>query len=265
LQNQLYFTVDSEAELEKKWPSILALRPDFLKTNLWYSDEFEKRKDDAAYVGRKALDPRLLPSIVSKAHASGLRVSAHVTNAADFHNALAAGVDEIVHVPGTGMFNALEERVYELTRNPPEPGLIEQVVKELHNSKTGSPSYIPVSREDAQLAARRGIVVITTVGLVARSPESLRRLVEPAQSAMLKLLHENGVALAVGSDNVIDTSVQEAANLQGRGIFDNVTLLRMWTETTARAFIALEGNPIDDWRNVSKIKVRFKQGVVLPP
>lgn len=282
LQDRLYFTVDSEGELEKKWPHILALRPDFLKTNLWCSDEFEKRKNDPAYVGRKALDPRLLPSIVRKAHASGLRVSAHVVNAADFHNALAAGVDEIVHVPGIGMFKAIEERVYELTRSPPEPGALRQVVEALQRSEARSLAFIPISREDAQLAARRGTVVITTVGNTARWPESLRRLVEPAQSAMLRLLHENGVALAIGSDNVLDSSVQEAGNLQARHVFGNVTLLRMWTETTARtvfpgrkigalregyeaSFIALEGNPIDDWRNVRKIRVRFKQGLVLPP
>ena len=281
LQDKLYFTIDSEAELEKKWPLILALRPDFIKTNLWCSDEFEKRKNDSSYVGRRALDPRLLPNIVRKARASGLRVSSHVTNAADFHHAAAAGVDQIVHVPGMGMFRAIEERVYELARTPADPDVIRQVADAIRKSETAGAPYAPISRADARLAAKRGAVVVTTVGLTARWPDALRRLVEPAQSAMLRLLDENGVTLAIGSDNVMDSSAQEAANLQGRGIFDNSTLLRMWTETTARSifpgrkigklqegyeasFLALEGDPLADWRNVGRIKIRFKQGVVLP-
>jgi imidazolonepropionase-like amidohydrolase len=31
------------------------------------------------------------------------------------------------------------------------------------------------------------------------------------------------------------------------------------------SFLALEGNPLEDLRNVRKIKVRFKQGMVLEP
>jgi imidazolonepropionase-like amidohydrolase len=58
----------------------------------------------------------------------------------------------------------------------------------------------------------------------------------------------------------------------------------MWTTATARAilpdrrigafedgyeasFVALEGNPLQDWGNVRRIRLRFKQGAVLevPP
>ena len=46
------------------------------------------------------MDPALLKTIVQKAHGAGLRVSTHVESAADFHNALMAGVDEINHTPG---------------------------------------------------------------------------------------------------------------------------------------------------------------------
>ena len=44
LEDQAYFTIDSEADLETEWPRILALRPDFIKTNLWFSEEFAQRK-----------------------------------------------------------------------------------------------------------------------------------------------------------------------------------------------------------------------------
>jgi hypothetical protein len=249
LKDYRYFTIDSEADLEKKWPLLLKQRPDFIKTHLWFSDEYEKRKNDPAYFGQKGLDPRLLPKIVAKARANNLRVSTHVSNAADYHNAVAAGVDEIVHLPLTGL--------------------------------------TPIAVEDAKLAAKRGITVITTCGIVPTLPPAvLPRADLPqvlkTQLANLKLLHEHGVALAIGSDNPADSSVREIEYLQGLRVFDNLTLLKMWTETTAKtifpqrkigalkegyeaSFLALEGNPLEDWQNVRKIKLRFKQGVLLEP
>jgi imidazolonepropionase-like amidohydrolase len=228
---------------------VLNNRPDFIKTFLWSSDEFEKRKNDPAYYGQSGLDPHLLPKIVAKAHASQLRVSTHVNNAADFHNALAAGVDEIAHLPLTGL--------------------------------------TPIALEDARLAARRGVVVITTCALVPRLPPTvLARADLPqvlkTQLTNLKALHQNGVALAIGSDNVDDSSWREFEYLQGLGVFDNLTLLKMWTEATPKAifpkrklgllsqgyeasFLALEGNPLEELQNVRKIKQRFKQGFLLGP
>src|SRR5918998_1074380 len=95
-----YFVIDNRADLDRKWQSILAGRPDFIKTYLQYSEEYAKRKDDEAYKDWRALDPALLPAIVRRAHRAGLRVSTHVETATDFHNALVAGVDEINHMPG---------------------------------------------------------------------------------------------------------------------------------------------------------------------
>jgi imidazolonepropionase-like amidohydrolase len=83
-----YLTVDSAADLERKWPSLLAGKPDFVKIYLEHS-EGESRGLDAA----------LVPRIVARAHRDGLRVSAHVTSAKDFRIAAAAGVDEITHLP----------------------------------------------------------------------------------------------------------------------------------------------------------------------
>src|SRR5205823_5219828 len=162
----------------------------------------------------------------------------HVSTAADFHNAVVAGVDEMAHIPMTAL--------------------------------------TPIAVEDAKLAAAHGVVVITTCAAVPALPpvalpkDSLPQVLA-AQLANLKLLRENGVALAIGSDNPTDSSVKEVEYLRGLGVFDNLTLLKMWTETTAEAilpkrkvgalkegceasFLALEGNPIEDLQNVRKIK-----------
>ena len=45
------------------------------------------------------------------------------------------------------------------------------------------------------------------------------------------LLNANGVRLAIGSDRPEDTSVAEFLYLKTLGMFDNLTLLKMWTET----------------------------------
>jgi imidazolonepropionase-like amidohydrolase len=96
----------------------------------------------------------------------------------------------------------------------------------------------------------------------------------------LRVLSENGVRLAIGSDEVNDSSVAEFFYLKELNIFDNLTLLTMLAETTPQSifpgrrigtlsegseagFLALEGNSLEDLQNVRKIRVRFKQGFLL--
>jgi len=55
----------------------------------------------------------------------------------------------------------------------------------------------------------------------------------------LKRLHESDVRLAVGSD-IIASAVKEFDYLQKLGIFDNLTLLKMWDEATAQTIFPAE-------------------------
>ncbi len=100
LADEAYFVIDNEADLERRWPIIAGFEPDFIKIFLLYSEEFERRRDDETFFGNKGLDPALVPRIVERAHASGLRVFAHVESGHDFHVALSSGVDVIAHMPG---------------------------------------------------------------------------------------------------------------------------------------------------------------------
>lgn len=103
-----------------------------------------------------------------------------------------------------------------------------------------------------------------------------------SQATNLRLLHDNGVSLAIGSDTPSDSSLQEVEYIHNLGVFDNLTLLKMWTEATPKAifpkrkigalkegyeasFLALEGDPLADFLNVRRIKLRFKQGCELQP
>jgi len=235
--DEAYFLIDTEGDLTRKWPSIQRAKSDFIKTYLEYSEQYEARKSDPAYYGRRGLDPKLLPSIVRLAHKSGLRVSVHIASAGDFHNAVSAGVDEISHL-------AIEL----------------------------------IAPSDATRAAKKKIDVVTTT-LSHRDTSGIADL-DAIHKSNLKLLHSTGVKLAIGTDNMPAGAVEEAENINRLNVFDNVTLLKIWTENTPltifptrkigrlrdgweASFLALEGDPIIDFSNIRKIGLRYKQGQLI--
>jgi imidazolonepropionase-like amidohydrolase len=258
-----YFIIDDEAELNRKWETILAGKPDFIKTYLLYSEEYAKRKDDEAYFDWKGLNPALLPEIVRRAHRAGLRVSTHVETATDFHNALVAGVDEVNHMPG-----------FRPERND---------VANYNNNL----SRYEITAADAQLASRNHVFVVTTMGETIRWTLDEKEKAAPARVAVrqmlvhnLQVLMKHGVRVAIGSDSYRQNSLSEAMSLYNLQAFDNLTLLKMWCETTAAtifprrklghlkegyeaSFLVLSGDPLQDFTNVQKIEKRFKQGEFL--
>jgi hypothetical protein len=250
-ENIAYVLIDNEDDLTKKWPAILADHPDFIKGHLLYSEEFEKRRADPVYYGDKGLDPKILASLVAKAHEAGLRVSCHIETAQDFRNALAAGVDEINHMPG--YFPDLKH-----------------------------PDWFPITKEDAEAAAHKGVVVVTTTYVVVeevKKPDEIAKM-RAIQAANLRLLRDAGVRIAIGPDVYTATALDEAMNLQSLDVFDNRALLKMWCETSAAtifpkrkigrladgyeaSFLVLGGSPLERFENVRDIRMRFKQGAFL--
>ena len=249
-----YYSISSEAELERKWPGFLATKPDFVKTYLLFSEDYAARKDDPKYFGWKGLDPALLKAIVQKAHGVGLRVSTHVESAADFHNALMAGVDEINHTPGF------------------------RVSGDVANH---SLSEFQIAESDARFAASHGVYVVTTLA-DASQPVSAGKLSERDElnRRNLALLKKHRVKLALGSDNYRGDTVPEALYLESLHVFSNRELLEVWCDTTAKtifpqrnigklqngyeaSFLVLDGNPLEDFSAVQHISVEVKQGHVL--
>ena len=244
LPGQGYFVIDNEADLQRHWPTIASQRPDFIKIILVSSEEFAGRRDDPAFFGEKGLDPALVPRIVERAHTNDLRVFAHVNTAHDFHVAVAAGVDVVAHLPGTKYPTSIDPA-------------------------------------DAQSAARRGVVVITTTMLIERPNVAERRpALREAQIANLRLLRDAGVTLAAGSDEYDETSSAEITYLRTLGVFSDAELLRMWTTNCARtlfpdrrvggldpgneaSFLALAADPLENFDAVRNIRLRVKQGAAL--
>lgn len=262
----LYALVDS-TDFERRWPGILANKPDFIKVILVYSEEHAKRRNDPAYFNWHGMDPALLPLVVARAHSAGLRVSAHIESAADFHAAVAAGVDEINHMPG---FRPDRDSVSTFSR--------------------GAARYA-IAPPDARLAARRGIVVVTTLGestdFLAMGDASgldaaTRTQIRDLYIRNLRLLRSAGVRVALGSDNFRSNTVTEIMSLRTLGVFDDRELLRMWSVVTPKtifpgrhiacfdagceaSFLALDGDPLADFENTQRIGLRMKRGVLLSP
>jgi imidazolonepropionase-like amidohydrolase len=252
-----YYTIDKPEDFTDKWESLKKTNPDFIKTYLLYSEEFEKRKNDTNYFGWKGLDPSILKMMVKKIQEDGYRVSTHVETATDFHNALVAGVDEINHMPGFRTVEGYGMEVYK------------------------------ISDTDAKLAAKNKTVVVTTMGSMIRNIFNTIDTV-PASGEKKEMviynfnvLKRNNVLLAIGSDEYRENSRFEIENIARLNIFDNVTLLKMWCETTAKtifpkrkigylkdgyesSFLVLDGNPIKDFKNTGKINMRIKSGMILP-
>ena len=239
-----YTEVRDADELAAKWPGLLAQNPDFIKFMLSYSEEYELRRDDPEFFGYKGLDPALAPLLVELAHGAGLRVSAHISTAADFHTAVAAGVDEVAHMPGTA-----------------EPEVIRA--------------------QDAMLAAEQGTVVITTLSLTTKIAEDYPawyQHVMEQHKANLVRLKEAGVTIAIGSDLPYrDTSLGEATLIASLGVFSNAELLNLWAVNAPKtifperriacfeagcdaSFLVLDKDPLDDFGAVKSIRLRVKQG-----
>ena len=250
--------IDSHEDLAAKWPRLMAQRPDFVKVVLAYSDEYQKRRQDSTYFNWRGLNPELLPEVVQRAHSVGLTVSAHVENAADFHAAVTAGVDEINHIPGF--------RGNEQTQLP-------------------HPELYQISPADAQLAAQRNIVVVTTLGgigfVLPTGADSLRRRTfDNLARHNLRVLRDAGVHIAIGSDAYRDNSTREVAYLRELGVFSNLELLRLWSEATPRAifprrkvgclaedceasFQVFAADPSANFDNLSVVRLRMKDGYLL--
>ncbi len=258
-----YYIIDSPADLERRWAEIKAGKRDFIKTYLLYSEEYALRRSDPAYADWRGLDPTLLPEIVRRAHGEGWRVSTHIETAADFHAAVAAGVDEINHLPG-----------FRPDRNDPR--------------RYDDIARYEITESDAQLASANGTFVVTTVGdLLQMLPAADTGTAAAAAARVrgmltrnLQLLQRTGVRISIGTDAYTKTSDFEMRQLHSLGALSPLALLKAACENSAAtifpgrkigqlregyeaSFLALDGDPIADFANTQRISLRVKQGTLL--
>jgi len=263
-EGDVYFVIDDEADLMRKWPAIIGSKPDIIKIYLLDTERFEEKKKSTNTIDDKGLNPALVPSIVRRAHLSGLRVAAHVETAADVRVAVAAGVDIIAHLPG------------------------------LAPKADESPARYELTESDARVMARKGITVIATAwlaerlaapkpwlsGAAAMADVAQLERAKKIQRAGLNLLKSHGVRIAIGAD-LFENASREAQYLKQLGVFSQREILDMWSRTTPRlifpnrrigrlrvgyeaSFVALSCDPTTRFECVREITVRMKNGALVP-
>lgn len=255
-EGEAYYLINSKEELEKKWPFILSQKPGFIKFYLIFSEEYDQRKDDTLFNGKKGIDPKLAKLITKKAHAAGLKVSAHAETPSDLKVALAAGVDEINHLPGYQVRwrDGYTEKYYKLT-----PKL-------------------------ARSMKRKGVHVDPTYSLLQTEIKPMsnqqREVQMKVQRENLQLLKKYRVPVTVGCDSYNLTAQTEIEYLRKLNIYSNLELLKMWCEVTPAAifpnrkiaklqegyeasFLILSKNPLENFEHAYNISLRVKQGVIL--
>lgn len=265
LEGRFFNSVDSVAQVEKVWTKYLATKPDFVKLVLVFSELAGSDREKSL-----GLELDVAKEIVRKAKRAGLRSGAHIESAMDFHNAVAAGVDMIMHLPAF-----------------PDP-LDRQAA--YANKGTWEQRYT-VSSADIKLAEERGVTVVTTAASGSaenfEKPNPLASMNENEKRFRkitienLQHLKDAGVRLAIGSDTTPGAGVVTEVNfLRETDVFSNLELLKMWSEATPKLifpqrkigalkegyeanFLVLEGNPIEDFSEIKKIRMRVKQGELI--
>ena len=138
-----------------------------------------------------------------------------------------------------------------------------------------------ITDADAELAARRGVFVVTTLSGPVGLPDTvLLARFKTLDSLNLSMMKKHRVKIIVGSDSYRTTSVPEAMWLSTLGVLTNAELLRAWTDETARAIfphrkigrlapgyeaslLVLAGDPLADFTNVKRVVLRMKEGELL--
>ena len=262
VENDAYWFLDSEKDVEEKWDSILATKPDLIKIYLINTDRHDELVK-AEQMGKFGLSEDVARSVVAKAHASGLKVFAHVENAYDYRVGLRIGVDGFGHLPGYSWDGKASADDYRLTD------------------------------QDIAKTRERNLVIIPTANFAKvyatiydqRGNSSLDSVRYNEVNHFLKnelnRLHKAGVILALGADQNGQTSMVEANYLLNElEVFDRLAVLKILAENTPAtiypdrklgrlkegyeaSFLALKGNPLKNWSYVDSINLRVKEGSVL--
>ena len=247
LEGSAFYTIDSAADIARKWPAFLATKPDFVKLYLLHSEAWSTGKPDSEGSG---LRPEFVPELVQRAHAAGLRVGAHVESARDFYYAVRSGVDFVMHLPG------------------------------YHWRKHDTDSTYLIDPGDAAVAARRGIIVVTTVGLAEYDLKERLPEIRRVQRENLNRLKRSGVRLVIGTDGAPGRVMTEVDALRATGAFTNLELLQMLTVATPQAiypgrrigriadgyeanFVVAAADPSRDIDALQTLQLRVKRGVIL--
>ena len=271
----------------------------------WYADH--------GYVQIKiysSVKPELVPIIADRAHARGLRVSGHVPAFMSARQFVEAGADEIQHLNfielnflfpevketrNRDRFIKVAEHAREFTPDKPEVREFIGFLKQHHTVLDptmdafeglfcGNPTVVMPGLEDIAPRfppqVRRQLLCGALE--VPKDKEAAYQEAFPAMLRLLKALHDAGVTIIPGTDNLAGYMLHHELELYVRAGIPAAEVLRMATLTPAlvmgvdrdRGVIAagkladmvlIDGNPTQDIRDIKKIKTVIKGGKVYDP
>jgi hypothetical protein len=304
MENRAYFIIDSEADLEAKWPKILAGKPDFIKTFLLFTDalpggqstffHLESERRSAGSSPSPSRDRDISPSPLGEGRGGGKPGSdPWEGRGAGYHGLdpkVLAAIVQRAHASGLRVTSHIDTAAD--FRHAVEAG-----VDEINHLPQPDQRYSPdlsayvIDAATARLAARKHITVVTTASTTERLSPGLAAEWLPAmranQVANLRTLHEAGVKLAIGSDAISGerryvTARDEVRFLAAKKMLDPLALLQAWAVNTPKTifpgrkvgelregfevnFLVLGGDPLEDPDQLHRIAMRVKEGRVLPP
>jgi imidazolonepropionase-like amidohydrolase len=215
--------VATPEDVARAWPLLAASRPDFVKV----------------FLAHGALDPALLPAIVGRAHAAGLRVSAHAESADDVAAAVAGGIDDLAHLPFAEPRRIADDDVRTLgARGATVATTVEWLAE--------SPEHVGVTRDNVtRLRAAGATVVVGTDLFRTTARDEALRLVALGLFTPAELLR----AWCVDTPRAI---------LPGRDVG------RLGSGAEA-SFLVLRSDPLADVAATGDIALRVKRGRIVEP
>ena len=249
-----YYVVETPADLEEKWPMILAGKPDFIKVYLRKSARYDEGFGKWGAGG--GINPDLLPLIREKSRAAGLRLAVANSSIHDFHASLDAEADIVTHLP-----------CYQDT-----------------GSDTDSPYYHVDTAEECLISAEQAekAAAIDMAAILIVTEWSKERPAETVtwEKQNIAQLEAAGVTLAVGSNAYPEPLTDGLIAGVEKGFFEPARLLKIATMDTPKlifpdrtvgclqigceaSFIAFASDPIANIRSIRSIVYRLKDAQVI--
>jgi imidazolonepropionase-like amidohydrolase len=206
-----------------------------------------------------SLDPKLVPAIVARAHAKGMRVSGHIPNGMTAEQAVRAGFDEIQHVNFLflnfveGIDTRTPARFHAVAEHGPDLDLKSDRVQAFLNllKEKGTVSDPTLVAFEGQFTDRAGEMSHSYGEVADRLPPQVQRSLLSggmapkgkeeryaqafkAMENMVAALHEKGITIVAGTDALAGFSLHRELELYVEAGIPAVDALRAATLVPAR-------------------------------
>jgi cytosine/adenosine deaminase-related metal-dependent hydrolase len=257
-----------------------------------------------------SIDPTWVPAIAKRAHQHGMRLSGHVPAFMSADQAVRAGYNEIQHMNMVFLnflagdredtrqqlrFTLFFNQGGNLDLGSPEVAAFIALLKQnnvvidptasiiqsslTHVTGQADPMFAAVAENLPPFVSRS----LYTPWFAARDDQRQDWAnTEQRMSEMLLKLHENGITLVAGSDNLAGFAIHRELELYARAGISNADVLKIATLgaaqvlgvdgetgsiTTGKAadLVLLDGNPLDDISAVRRAVLVMKAGVMFNP